>query len=229
MTLTLSGGISGEHSLAKAGSGKLILSGNQTRSGATRVASGTLEISTASLADQADVEISAGAVLALTHGAVDTIAALSFDGVVQAPGLWGAPGSGAAHESARLAGTGRLLVVPVHAFEHWLDGYPELTDRSEDGDRDGDGWPNLIEYALGLDPLMPDPPAAVRREADMLVMEFQRVGVGAGVSLVPEWSDDLLEWSGEGIELDDSTTPLLRARLTIDGGQKFLRLRAQRE
>lgn len=226
--LTVPNTISGEGALVKSGSGRLLLNGTLTRSGATRLTGGTLEMTSATLGDQAEVEIAAGAVLVLSHGAVDSIAALSFDGVFQAAGVWGAPGSGAAHESPRISGTGRLLVT-VHPFESWLDTYPMLTDRTEDGDPDHDGWPTLIEYALGMDPLAPDAPAVLRREVDMLVMEFQRSGVAVGVRLVPEWSDDLLEWSGEGLTLDESTAPLLKVRLPIDGGQKFLRLRALRE
>jgi len=51
--------------------------------------------------------------LDLTFAATDTIRSLYFDGVAQATGIWGATGSGAAHETSLITGTGRLNVVGV--------------------------------------------------------------------------------------------------------------------
>ncbi len=49
------------------------------------------------------LEIAAGAMVRCRY--------LTFDGVRQAPGLWGAPGGTAIHKDAHFAGTGNLLVV----------------------------------------------------------------------------------------------------------------------
>ncbi|WP_265594503.1 polysaccharide lyase family 8 super-sandwich domain-containing protein [Haloferula sp. BvORR071] len=226
--LTVPNAISGTGRLVKSGSGKVVLTGTLARSGSTRVTAGVLELGSASLGDQAEVEIASGAVLALSHAAVDSIGALSFDGVMQAAGVWGAPGSGAAHESPRISGSGKLL-VSGDPFERWLDGYPTLGNRSEDGDPDRDGWPNLLECALGLDPLLMNPPLATGIEGGKVFMQFQRLDEGNGVLVIPEWSDDLLEWSGAGLEMDESALPVVRVKMDLSGGQKFLRLRAVRE
>ena len=49
------------------------------------------------------LEIAAGAMVRCRY--------LTFDGVRQVPGLWGAPNSTAFHKDAHFAGTGNLLVV----------------------------------------------------------------------------------------------------------------------
>lgn len=68
-------------------------------------------------------------------------------------------------------------------------------------DPDGDGLPNLVEYALGLPPLErhPRPPAAriISQGGNlMLVLEFTRRGeIPAGATLTVEASDGLTGWT----------------------------------
>lgn len=109
---TISTPISGSGSLTKEGAGTLTLSGSNTYSGDTTVNLGTLSISAPYLADNADIRLASGGFFHLNTGpAEDTIRALFIDGVPQATGIWGALGSGAAHESSLITGSGRLMVT----------------------------------------------------------------------------------------------------------------------
>ena len=67
------------------------------------------------IANHASVVIGGSGTLVLAFTGADTVGALSLDGgaTYVAPGEWGAPGSGAANTSARLTGTGRLVVTGV--------------------------------------------------------------------------------------------------------------------
>jgi hypothetical protein len=83
--------------------------------GKTQILSGTLSITHAYLADSNDVYLTTGGTFNLNFGATDIVRSLFIDGTAQATGTWGAVGSGAAHESALITGSGFLNVstMPV--------------------------------------------------------------------------------------------------------------------
>ncbi|WP_338289937.1 autotransporter-associated beta strand repeat-containing protein [Luteolibacter sp. LG18] len=94
--------------------GAVTFSAANTYTGDTRVEGGSLTLSANSLlADASTVEVHAAATLALNFTGTDKIKTLTFDGVTQSTGTWGAIGSGADHTDARITGTGILLVVPT--------------------------------------------------------------------------------------------------------------------
>lgn len=98
--------------LTKLGAGTLSLTGLNTYRGDTRVEGGTLRITQACLYEEAAVWMTSGAVFSLDFGAiVNRIGALYLDGVRQPSGTWGAPGSGATHESTSFSGAGILKVA----------------------------------------------------------------------------------------------------------------------
>jgi autotransporter-associated beta strand protein len=114
--------VSGAGGLTKHGDGKLVLShASNSWTGDTTVltaptasATSVLSLANPTLADGRDVYLSATrTALDLTFATTDTIRSLYFDGVAQATGIWGATGSGAAHETSLITGTGRLNVVGV--------------------------------------------------------------------------------------------------------------------
>jgi hypothetical protein len=78
----------------------------------------------------------------------------------------------------------------------------ELTNLAlsgEAGDRDGDGIPNLVEYALGLEPTTADPPplhAAILHEAqgDNLTLAYSQLSVLSDIQFTWESSVDLVGW-----------------------------------
>ncbi|MCW1921194.1 autotransporter-associated beta strand repeat-containing protein [Luteolibacter arcticus] len=226
-TLNVANDLAGVGTLTQSGDGRTALSGPSTRTGDTRILSGTLSLTAPSLPDAAGLEIAAPGTIELDHQATDTVGTLKIAGIPQPAGIWGAPGSGATYETARISGSGRLLVVS-DPFKDWLDAHPTLADHSEDGDPDGDGWANLFEFAFGLDPLAPDPRPLSHMESGNLVMEFTRPALALGVTVIPEWSDDLTSWQATGIATDDSAAPVLRIRVPAGESSRFLRLHVTR-
>jgi autotransporter-associated beta strand protein len=113
MSGIISDGGSFAGSLTKSGGSPLSLTGANTYTGDTSVTAGLLSINNAYLANAADVYLTTGATFDLnfTTGSPDVIDSLFFDGVSQATGIWGGIGSGAAHETAFLTGSGRLQVT----------------------------------------------------------------------------------------------------------------------
>ncbi len=114
-TTTLDGSITGAGSLVKSGTGTFSMNGVKSYTGNTTVSGGTLSTNSASLADAANVSLTTGVLLNLNFAGTDAINSLFIDSVLQSAGVWGALGSGAAHESALITGTGLLnaAVGPV--------------------------------------------------------------------------------------------------------------------
>ena len=151
--IILSGTLTGTGSLQKDGAGSLTLSGTYGYTGNTTVTAGTLALNTGTLSDTGVVDVSTGATLNLNFAGTDTVAGFSIDGATQSDGTWGALGSGAQHETARITGTGILVVPPSDPFPSWIAGFPgvgALTGKADDPD--GDGLTNLDEFALDGNP-----------------------------------------------------------------------------
>ncbi len=89
-TYTWSSPITGAGSFVKSGTGTQNLTGTPAYTGDTKVQGGTLSISSAYLADAADVYLSTGSIFNLNFAGTDTIRSLFFDSVGQAIGTWGA-------------------------------------------------------------------------------------------------------------------------------------------
>lgn len=115
----------GTGGLTVQGGGELILNGANTYVGDTIIDGSTLSIAIASLADGADVELLGDATLDLSFGGTDTVDQLLFDGVAQATGTWGAFGSGADFEDARITGSGLLMVTTAASSLASVTAVPE--------------------------------------------------------------------------------------------------------
>ncbi|MFO0788436.1 MAG: autotransporter-associated beta strand repeat-containing protein [Pirellulales bacterium] len=102
-------------SIIKSNTSTWTLSGANTYTGNTSVLGGTLSITNPYLADTADVLLANGANFNLNFGGTDTVDSLYINNVPQAIGTWGAIGSGAAHQTALITGTGILQVTTVGA------------------------------------------------------------------------------------------------------------------
>ncbi len=110
-TVTISGNISGSGGLTKNGGGTLALTGMNSYTGATNVQAGKLSLSSATLADGADVYVVASATLNLIFSGMDKIDSLFINGHSQPTGIWGAVGSGAQFTSPLITGPGMLQIT----------------------------------------------------------------------------------------------------------------------
>ncbi|BCU79697.1 autotransporter-associated beta strand repeat-containing protein [Luteolibacter sp. LG18] len=131
-------------SLVKLGTGTLVVSGNNTYTGTTTVSAGTLTLTQPYLNDASTVNIASGATLNLTHASTDTVATLVINGVTQGNGVYGAIGSGAAHEVAQITGTGKLQVGA--GYSAWSTA--NAGGQAANLDYDNDGVTNGVEYFL---------------------------------------------------------------------------------
>lgn len=125
-----------------------------------------------------------------------------------------------------------VLTLPALPADQWRlthFGAVDATAGAPSADPDGDGRPNLLEYALGTDPNV----AATQSESRLDVAEARlRLGfrrARAELTYVVEASGDLQEWTavatnpgsvGEDVTVQDS------APLSADG-PRFLRLRVE--
>ncbi len=73
-------------------------------------------------------------------------------------------------------------------------------------DPDGDGLPNLAEFAMNLNPEAPatTPHPRITSQAGELRVQFRRHLQARGVQIIVEWSSNLIEWT----ELTPDATPL---------------------
>jgi autotransporter-associated beta strand protein len=218
----------------KAGGGTLILSGINTYAGTTDVSAGTLVLTTASLADTADVRIGAPATLHLATTDTDTIGEFYIDGVAQVAGTWGGLTSGAAHTTPRIAGDGLLQVASGPDYTSWVGGFPGLEDTSKAGDPDGDGISNLMEYVLGGDPQISSSgvlPSASITDTGLILRYTRNDASVADTIQTGQWSTDLVHWSDVTpvVTHDNADAPdVMEIRIPPDfanGGSLFGRLK----
>jgi hypothetical protein len=148
---------------------------------------------------------------------------------------------------AYAVGTAASGTVTIHdlPFDGWRFNHftaAELNDPTVSGpaaDPDHDGVPNLLEYALNLDPKTPDaaglPAAGLVNGA--LTLTYTRVKSATDITYVPEVSTDLVTWnSGSSYTAEIQVTDL-GATLTVvvasllplsSSPAQFMRLRVTR-
>ena len=108
----------------------------------------------------------------------------------------------------------------------WLAGFG--LGAGEDGpldDPEGDGYPNLVEFALDGDPSRVDGDllGGVTMVAGEIALTFTpRDAACPYVRIVAEESDDLLDWSEAGVPVAGSD-----GSFTVSTDQPFLRLRVE--
>lgn len=95
---------------------------------------------------------------------------------------------------------------PVSEFELWQQSVfntAELLDPEISGphaDPDGDGLPNLLEYALGLNPLAADPPPLqLSASTAKILLTYTRPAGMPGLTYEIERSPDLATWTTLGV------------------------------
>lgn len=133
-----------------------------------------------------------------------------------------------------------LLIPSLHAgtFATWADDEfdsAEMNDRAVSGpnaDPDKDGMSNLLEYALGTDPLFAD--AADGRvnlalENGQVQIEFKNDSSKTDVTLVVQKSSDLKTWTEMPSEVLSVKKGLEKRRVTVPAKSRaFFRFQASR-
>ena len=127
-----------------------------------------------------------------------------------------------------------------HTYRSWSAQFftpMELADplvSAAEADASGDGVPNLIKYALGIDPLIRTRAGlpAAKAESGFLSFSFRRLAKAGDLSLVVEISTDLISWSAltsvaTVMENGDGTENLtFRSDLPLsDQPRQFIRLK----
>jgi arylsulfatase A-like enzyme len=118
---------------------------------------------------------------------------------------------------------------PSFSYAEWVAGDSRITDPNGDGD--GDGISNFIEYAAGSNPL----DRADRPKTDLSVTNLSNMGFGANesvfrfelrtdrddISLLPSTLTDLINWTSQPMNFLDA--------VRIDSSYYLFRFRAPRE
>ena len=145
-------------SLIKDTSATLHLTQAPAWSGHTTVEGGVLILDLPGLPNTGTLNLTSGTELSLAFGGTDAVASLTIDGVLQAAGTWGAPGSGAAHTTPLISGPGILYATSGSSsdpYTTWVGSFAGITDpaqRTPWSDPDQDGLNNLAEFALNGNP-----------------------------------------------------------------------------
>lgn len=94
-------------------------------------------------------------------------------------------------------------------------------------DSDGDGRSNVLEYALGTDPLVADSPLSVTSNGRFLVMDMTGSQMAGDVTISAETSVDLVNWQPVTLTRADSKGHIQLTAPIIETGPHFYRLRVQ--
>ncbi|HLS27292.1 MAG TPA: hypothetical protein VK041_01470, partial [Opitutales bacterium] len=127
-------------------------------------------------------------------------------------------------------------------FENWQVEFfseNELDDPEVSGklaNPAGDGIPNLLKYALGLDPWVADRSGLpeVQIDAERLTLRYSRTKSATDLNYIVEVSEDLVTWENgeEEVEIVDVVDEGDTERVTVrdqkpfpESGRRFMRLR----
>ena len=118
-------------------------------------------------------------------------------------------------------------------FEGWQTNYFQPGETAEVGapgsDPEGDGIPNLLEYALNLHPRQPSPVGlpTLGSDPNTLSLTYRKDPSKPDIGWQVEVSSNLNTWDQVGDSLigNDGTIEIRRASVPTDGSRKFLRLK----
>ena len=120
--------------------------------------------------------------------------------------------------------------VLIRDYDSWIAQFT-VSDSSEQGDPDGDGTDNLVEYALGLDPTAHDtcPSPAVDLSGANPQVTIGLASGTTGITSEIQRSTDLTGWGTTGLNALPSATPTsLGVEDTNGDPRAFYRLRVTR-
>jgi mannosyl-glycoprotein endo-beta-N-acetylglucosaminidase len=135
--------------------------------------------------------------------------------------------------SAASAAIQAVPATPAYAWQ--LDTFGAETDPAITGmtaDPDGDGIPNLLEYAFGTDPLTQNAVALNPQLLDSgwISITYPQNAAATDVTLRAQWSDDLQTWNDTDVTYEvispDGQPLIMRASVVPGAVQRFIRLAA---
>lgn len=159
-------------------------------------------------------------------------------GAIDASGLFvaddtvGTPFVVRAEASGLVASVSGVIAGPT--LEEWRATFLESVEAEEAGnlgDPDGDGLTNLLEYALGQNPLAWESPPAPVVEDGVLSLTYQRPAYLPGLAYIVEITSDLVTWTEVPSEvISEGEIEILHARFEPplsedDESAYFMRLR----
>lgn len=100
-------------------------------------------------------------------------------------------------------------------------------------DTDGDGSSNLLEYATAMNPATVDQvPMSADKAANELEFIYTKNKSATDVTIIVEWSDDLVTWSSVGVTStvlsDNGTIQQIKATMPAGVNRRFVRLSSAR-
>lgn len=134
----------------------------------------------------------------------------------------------AANASGQSAPTLEASATTRAAYDQWKIDAGLGINATDTADPDGDGLQNLVEYALGKDPLTSSPsPVTVVIEGGFLTLSVLKSNPPAEVVFSAEVSGDLVTWSPAITLTNTPTTFLARDTVIADvnAPKRFIRLR----
>jgi hypothetical protein len=163
---------------------------------------------------------------------------VTYDGESTPPSEAGSYAVVATVDDANYTGSasGTLFIEEgLLTFERWISRFEGLTDVTPEGDPDGDGLSNAMEYFMDLDPTVPDAVGALAQGAnvDGPYLDYRRSKEIHGITGTVRWSTDpgvAAVWTHESVTdvmlQDHGTWELRRASVPWleDVEQIFLRL-----
>ena len=129
--------------------------------------------------------------------------------------------------------------APLSAQQTWRQTYFGVSsstgNAADTATPAGDGIPNLLKYALNLDPTKPSKlPTNANLNGSNLEYNYTRstTAVNGGTQFLVEWSDDLSTWSSTGVTQtvlsDNGTVQQVKASMPAgSGSHRFVHLRVQ--
>jgi RNAse (barnase) inhibitor barstar len=111
---------------------------------------------------------------------------------------------------------------PPTAYEEWKTANGLPVNAPDNGDSDGDGWANLLEYAFKLNPQVADAPSA-NYSSDGSALRLRYVKWRSDISYFVETSLDLHNWTREGVTETESGGTVT-ASVPLSAQARFLRL-----
>jgi endonuclease G len=130
--------------------------------------------------------------------------------------------------------TAIVALTPVQHWRlRWFGNADSAGIGADDAVAGGDGWPNLVKYALGLDPFAPaHDPVSFSVSGGLLRVQAPRNPSATDVTLFAETADSLSSpWTTNGITIDPSAPSLFQAHRNLPAASApggFLRLRVKR-